>query len=84
MLAKAVSRLLPKRTLCIASSPPKVVCEEESSAAFDAALRLLTQADAEIPPYIAKHLVGKDGKVKPEMEPWFRELPMWGPVGLYQ
>jgi hypothetical protein len=94
MLAKAVSRLLPKRTLCIASSPSKVVCEEESSAAIDAALRLLTQADAglrlltqadaEIPPYIAKHLIGKDGKVKPEMEPWFRELPMWGPVGLYQ
>ena len=52
--------------------------------AVDAGVRLLTQADAEVPPYIAKHLVGKDGKIKKEMEPWYRELPMWGPVGLYQ
>ena len=84
MLAKAVARLAPKRTLRIACSPSKVVCVAEPSAAIDAGLRLLTQADAEIPLYIAKHLVGKDGKVNPEMEPWFRELPMWGPVGLYQ
>lgn len=80
MLSKAVSRLLPKRTLRTALSP----LGAEERAAIDAGLRLLTQADAEIPPYIAKHLVGKDGKVNPEMEPWFRELPMWGPVGLYQ
>ena len=90
MLAKAVSRLLPKRTLRTALS---TLGAEERAAIdagvrlltqADAGLRLLTQADAEIPPYIAKHLVGKDGKVNPEMEPWFRELPMWGPVGLYQ
>ena len=90
MLSKAVSRLLPKRTLRTALSP--LGAEERAAidagvrllTQADAGLRLLTQADAEIPPYIAKHLVGKDGKVNPEMEPWFRELPMWGPVGLYQ
>ena len=41
------------------------------------------QVDAEVPPYIAKHLVGKDGKHVKEIEPFYRELPMWGPVGLY-
>ena len=61
MLAKAVSRLLPKRTLHTDLSP----LGAEERAAIDAGLRLLTQADAEIPPYIAKHLVGKDGKVNP-------------------
>jgi hypothetical protein len=50
----------------------------------EAGVRLLTQPDAEIPPYIAKNLVGKDGKIRKEMEPYYRELPMWGPVGLYQ
>ena len=49
----------------------------------DDGVRLLTQADAEIPPYIAKHLVGKDGKVIDGMKPYFAEMPMWA-VGLYQ
>ena len=80
MLAKAVSRVLPKRTLRTALSP----LDAEERALIDAGLRLLTQADAEIPPYIAKHLVGKDGKVIDKMKPFFAEMPMWGPVGLYQ
>jgi hypothetical protein len=50
----------------------------------EAGVRQLTQPDAKIPPHIAKTLVGKDGKIRKEMEPFFRELPMWGPVGLYQ
>ena len=41
MLAKAVSRLLPKRTLRTALSP----LGAEERAAIDAGLRLLTQAD---------------------------------------
>jgi hypothetical protein len=50
----------------------------------EAGIRLLKDPDAEIPPFIAKNLVGKDGKIIKEMEPYYRELPMWGPVGLYQ
>jgi hypothetical protein len=61
-------------------SPSVDTLEEQ----VEAGVRLLTQPDAEIPPHIAKTLVGKDGKIRKEMEPFYRELPMWGPVGLYQ
>ena len=57
MLAKAVSRLLPKRTLLMAPSPLGV--------------RLLTQADDKIPPDIPEFLVGKDGKIDPEKERFY-------------
>ncbi len=57
---------------------------DNSDDKVEEALRLLTDKDAPPPPYIAKDLVGKDGKYIKEMEPFYRELPMWGPVGLYQ
>lgn len=62
MLAKAVARFAPKTTLRIAPSPSKVVRVAEPSATIDTGVRLLTQADAEIPLYIAKDLVGKTAK----------------------
>ena len=64
------------------TSPPDVDTIEAQVAA---GVRLLSQADAEIPPYIAKHLVGKDGKIIEEMKPFYGDnMPMWGPAGPYK
>jgi hypothetical protein len=55
----------------------------DAAAAYQIRLPAPGRPDVEVPSFI-KNIVGPDGKQNPELEPFLRELPMWGPVGYYQ